>query len=186
MENYKVTGRQTLWEGGFLRSLRLTYRKPDGGLRHWEAIERTNCDDIVAIVPITGNNDLILIRQFRPPVDNYVIEFPAGLSNSGESPEMAALRELREETGYEAGELVYLGKGPLSSGSSMEMLTVYAARGLKFVGIDGRDETEDIEVITVPAEEIYKALMRFSENGDYIDLKIMGLVEIARKQKLIN
>ena len=41
------------------RSLRLTYRKPDGGLRHWEAIERTNCDDIVAIVPITGNNDLI-------------------------------------------------------------------------------------------------------------------------------
>ena len=119
-------------------------------------------------------------------MDNYVIEFPAGLSNNGESPEMAALRELREETGYEAGELVYLGKGPLSSGSSMEMLTVYAARGLKFVGIDGRDETEDIEVITVPAEEIYKALVRFSDNGDYIDLKIMGLVEIARKQKLIN
>lgn len=181
MVKYEVIDKQTLWEGKYLRCLSLTYRDYEGNLRKWEAVERVNCDAVVAIVPITDDGHTILIRQFRPPVNNYVIEFPAGLNNFGEKPEDAASRELREETGYKATEVVFLAEGPLSSGLSKEILTVYLAKGLKHAGIDGRDETEDIEVLKIPINNVYESLTRFTEEGNMVDLKILGLLEMAKK-----
>ena len=145
-------------------------------------MERVNCGGIVAVVPVTDEGEMLLIRQFRPPVNNYVVEFPAGLNDRGEAPEKAAMRELLEETGYEAKEMIFLAKGPLSSGSSGELLTAYLAKGLVFRGLGQQDETEDIEVIKVPVEGICEALSRFSEEGNLIDLKIYGFIEMARRR----
>jgi len=185
MEEYEITGTEVLWEGRYLRCLRLHYSDSSGNRRHWEAVERVNCKHVVAIVPVTDDGKMVFIRQYRPPVNSFVIEFPAGLNDTGEGPEAAVLRELREETGYVAGELVFLAKGPLSSGSSREILTVYLARGLTFRGIEGRDEMEDIEVLEVPLERLYETLSRLSGEGNLVDLKILGLVEMARRQMLI-
>jgi 8-oxo-dGTP pyrophosphatase MutT (NUDIX family) len=124
---------------------------------------------------------MIVIRQYRPPVDNYVIEFPAGLNDQGERMEEAASRELLEETGYEANEMIFLAKGPLSSGSSREVLTVYLARGLEFRGVAQRDETEDIEVLKIPVDSIHETLARLEKEGNLIDLKIYGLIEMAKR-----
>jgi ADP-ribose diphosphatase len=184
-EACEITGEDVLWEGMYLRCLRLHYRDSSGDRRHWEAVERVNCDHVVAIVPVTEDRKVVFIRQFRPPVSSYVIEFPAGLNETGEGPEAAILRELREETGYEARELVFLAKGPLSSGSSREILTVYLANGLTYKGIEGRDETEDIEVIEIPIERIYDRLSQLSDEGNLVDLKILGLIEMARRRMLI-
>jgi 8-oxo-dGTP pyrophosphatase MutT (NUDIX family) len=140
-----------------------------------------NCEGIVAVVPLTDEGEAIFIRQFRPPVSSHVIEFPAGLNDKGESAEDAARRELLEETGYEAKEMVFLAKGPLSSGSSGEILTVYLARGLIFRGIGQRDDTEDIEVLKVPFEEAYARLSILEAEGNFIDLKVFGLLEMARR-----
>lgn len=179
---YEIVEKRTVWEGKFLRCLNVTYRNPEGIVRQWEAVERVNCDGIVAIVPITDSREAVLIRQFRPPLNNYVIEFPAGLNDRGETYEAAAARELREETGYEAAEILFLAEGPLSSGSSAEVLTVFLAKGLNFVGIGRRDETEDIEVLKVPVDELYDRLADFSERGDLIDLKIYGFTELAKRR----
>lgn len=181
MEKYEVIDRETAWEGGHLRCLKLTYKGPGGVLRQWETVERVNCDGIVVIVPVTDAGEAVLIRQFRPPVNNYVIEFPAGLNDRGETHEAAAARELLEETGHTAGELLFLAEGPLSSGSSAEVLTVFLAVGLNFVGIGQRDETEDIEVLKVPVDELYDRLSVYSAQGDLIDLKIYGLMELAKR-----
>ncbi len=181
MEKYEVIDKESVWEGGYLRCLKLTYRGPGGMLRQWETVERVNCNGIVAIVPISDAGEAVLIRQFRPPLNNYVIEFPAGLNDRGETHEAAAARELREETGYEAGEMLFLAEGPLSSGSSAEVLRVFLARSLSYVGIGQRDETEDIEVIKVPAVELYGRLAAFSAQGDLIDLKIYGFMELAKR-----
>jgi ADP-ribose pyrophosphatase len=181
----KVTGKKTEWQGKYLRSVLLTYSQPAGTgktekVRQWEAVERVGCDCIVGLVPFTEDGAVILIRQFRPPLNRAVIELPAGLCEPGEHPEDAAKRELTEETGYSAGELHFLAEGPLSSGISSEMLTVYLAKALSYVGIGARDETEDIEVLKVPLSNVSEELERLRGDGSYVDLKIYGLIELAK------
>ena len=78
--------------------------------RKWDMVQRTtkqgaNKADAVVIVPLLTSKksstvDTVLVRQYRPPLGRYSLEFPAGLIDEGESPQQAALRELREETGY--------------------------------------------------------------------------------------
>lgn len=182
MKKYEVIERQTVWEGKYLRCMRLAYRGPEGMVRQWEAVERVNCSGIVAIVPVTDDGEAILIRQFRPPLNRYVVEFPAGLNDRGETLENAAARELIEETGYKASEMLYLSEGPLSSGSSAEVLTVFLAKGLDYIGIGQRDETEDIEILKVPLDEVYGRMTDFSEQGDLVDLKIYGFIELAKRR----
>lgn len=176
-----VIEKKILWCGKFLRCISVTYRDSSGSIRIWEAFERVNCDGIVAIVPVTTEGAVLIIRQFRPAVNGYVIEFPAGLNDKGETLEAAARRELLEETGYSAGELIFLAEGPVSSGSSSETLTVYLAKGLEFKGIGQKDETEDIEVLKVPINELYDRLTILNTQGNAIDLKIFGLMELAKK-----
>lgn len=84
--------------------------------RDWEFVERKNISGIVAIVAVTDSGKLLLIEQYRPPVDKNVIELPAGLAgdsreNAGEALENAARRELLEETGYAAREMEQLVAG---------------------------------------------------------------------------
>lgn len=186
MGNYKIVNRQSLWEGSFLRGLRISYEDPAGGLRTWEAVERVNCDGIVAVVPVTAEGEFLFIRQFRPAVNCHVIEFPAGLVEPGEDPAGAAARELREETGYVPGQITFLAEGPLSSGSSSEVLTVFLGRDLRFAGIAGRDETEDIEVLRIPSANAIGELLRLMAGGTAMDLKIFGLLELSRLKGLIS
>lgn len=178
----RVLNKKTLWEGKFLRSVLVRYIDGSGVTeRDWEAVERVGCDGVVGIVPFTDEGEVVMIRQFRPPINGHVIELPAGLRDPGEKPEDAARRELTEETGYAARELRFLTEGPLSSGLSSELLTVYTATGLKFVGIGGRDETEHIEVLKVPVERVASEMESQRKAGNYIDLKVYGLVELARR-----
>ncbi|MGQ9570615.1 MAG: NUDIX hydrolase [Thermodesulfovibrionales bacterium] len=177
----RIIDRKILWEGRFLRCILTTYVDSSGIIREWESFERVNCKGIVVIVPITEEEKVILTRQFRPPVNEYVIEFPAGLNERGDPLEEVSRRELLEETGYSAKEIIFIGKGPLSSGSSGEVLTAFLAKGLEFKGIGDRDETEDIEVIKIPIEEIYDRLSILGSEGNLIDLKIYGLLELAKK-----
>jgi ADP-ribose pyrophosphatase len=133
-------------------------------------------------VPVTDDKEVLLVRQFRPPVNGYVIEFPAGLMSEREDGlEEAARRELLEETGYAAKDMIYLTEGPLSSGASGEILTAFLAKGLEFKGLGKRDETEDIEVLKIPINELHDKLSVFKSEGNLIDLKIFGLLELAKK-----
>jgi ADP-ribose pyrophosphatase len=131
---------------------------------------------------VTDDKEVLLVRQFRPPVNGYVIEFPAGLMSEREDIlKEAAMRELLEETGYSAGNMVYLTEGPLSSGASGEVLSAFLATGLVFRGMGKQDETEDIEVIKIPISDIYQQLSDLRSDGNLIDLKIFGLLELAKR-----
>lgn len=177
----KIIEKKTVWEGRFLRLVFTTYIDSYGTVREWESFERVNCKGIVAVVPVTDNKEVLLTRQFRPPVNGYVIEFPAGLNDRGDTLEEAAKRELLEETGYAAREMIFLTEGPMSSGASGEILTVFLAKDIEFKGIGEKDETEDIEVLKIPITELYQKLDELRLEGNHIDLKIFGLIELAKK-----
>jgi ADP-ribose pyrophosphatase len=183
----EVVGRKTLWEGDFLKTVLITFRDRDGVLRLWEAVGRVNCDGVVIVVPVTGAGEFVLIRQFRPAVGRHVIEFPAGLVEEGEDLHRAAMRELIEETGHEAGAVETLTRGAVSTGINAEVWTVLLAAGAREAGAEALlrhppDENEDIEVIKVPAGQVYDELERLGDRGDYVDIKIYGLIELAKRK----
>ena len=155
--------------------------------RHgWECVERVNASGIVCMVPLTDDDKVVLIEQFRRPLNASVIEMPAGLvgdttGNHAETVETAAQRELIEETGYQAKEFVLLIEGPPSAGLSSEIITFFLARGLTKVGSGGGDDTEDIIVHEIPVAQVHEWLEDKRRAGMMVDPKIYtGLYFLIR------
>jgi ADP-ribose pyrophosphatase len=85
----------------------------------------------VGILPMIEKDKIVLIRQFRSPINKEIWEIPAGKLDRGEKPEEGAKRELKEETGYEAKKLKKIGVFYLAPGYSTEYMHLFLARGLK-------------------------------------------------------
>lgn len=144
---------------------------------HWEYVQRQNITGIVGIVPVTEDGKLVLVEQYRPPVASRVVELPAGLvgdvpGEESESFETAARRELLEETGYEASNMVRLVEGVISPGLSDEQITFFQATGLKKAGAGGGDGSEDIIVHEVAVAAVLPWLARCRERDVLVDLKV--------------
>ena len=183
----KVLSRKILWEGKFLRTILITYKDRKGRLREWEAVSRVQHNDVVVIVAMTRDKELLLIRQYRPSLDRYVIELPAGLVEPAEDIIAAGRRELIEETAHTSGHLTLLEEGVMSTGINTERWRVLVAEDAEEVPeelsrVHGPDENEDIEVIKAPLGNLYQVLEAYSSRGDEIDLRIHGLLELAKKK----
>ncbi|PKR78914.1 ADP-ribose pyrophosphatase [Halalkalibacillus sediminis] len=108
----------------------------------------------VAIIARTDEGKVIMVEQYRKPLEKSIIEIPAGKLEAGENPEETAKRELAEETGYEADELSFVVSYYTSPGFADEKLYVYEAKGLKLSEnrLDG-DEDEFVDLVEVTLEE---------------------------------
>jgi 8-oxo-dGTP pyrophosphatase MutT (NUDIX family) len=169
------------WKGSFMSVVEIRYRDAHGSERTWEAMERVGIGGIVVMVALTPSGAVLLEKQFRPPLGRPVIELPAGLVDPGEGMEAAAKRELVEETGWSARDLRFLAEGPISTGASTEILRAYLCTGLEHVGREGGDDNEIIEVTEVPLGSIEDYLAQAQSEGVLVDLKVFGLVELARR-----
>jgi ADP-ribose pyrophosphatase len=143
----------------------------------WEYVTRAGITGVVVIVAVTDDEKLLLVEQYRPAVHRRVVELPAGLvgdseGQAGESLQVAAARELAEETGFAAGELEPLAEGPIAVGLSDEMLSFFRARGLTRVGPGGGDATEQITVHQVPLSRLRAFLATCAADGLAVDPKI--------------
>lgn len=133
-----------------LRSDRL--RLPDGSIKDpYYVVERP---DAAIIFPVTGDGEVVLVRQYRPPIDRMELGLPAGLVEGGEKPEVAARRELAEETGYGGGEWEPLGSLASSPSLKDNWAYLFLARGVEEVAPPDPDEHESIEVVRVPLGEV--------------------------------
>ena len=116
----------------------------------WSFVRRQNDVRVVAVVAVTAEGRLLLVEQFRSPVNRSVIELPAGLAgderDARESLQVAAERELLEETGYQAGKWTELATVASSAGLTNEVVTVFRAEELSRVSAGGGIEGEQITV----------------------------------------
>jgi len=143
----------------------------------WEFVERKKVSGIVGIVAVTDENKLILVEQFRAPVNKRVIELPAGLAgdisgSEDEALEIAANRELSEETGYEAKQMTRLIDGAVSAGITSEIVTLFRATGLRRTGEGGGDGSEDITVHEIPVDQVHAWVLAREKEGAIVDFKV--------------
>ena len=113
----------------------------------------------VCVIPVTENNEVIVERQYRYPIDRVITEIPAGKLDSREEDRLSAIRrELLEETGYTADEWISLGDFHPAPAYSDEYISMYMARGLH-PGQRHLDEDEFLDVMTVPLAELVEDVM---------------------------
>jgi ADP-ribose pyrophosphatase len=167
---------EVLYTGKFVQLVR------DG---RWEYVSRVNAKGAVFVLAITAARELILVEQFRVPVQARTLELPAGIygdadSPDGETPEACALRELEEEAGYTGSSARVLIKGPVAPGLTSEMLFLVEATGLTKTGAGGGVGGEDIKVHVVPLAQIREWLARKAADGMLVEPRIYtGLYFLA-------
>jgi ADP-ribose pyrophosphatase len=165
---------EVVFKGKLLDVRRDTVRLPDGKTGTREYIVHPGA---VLIVPVLDDGRLVMLRQFRYPVNRVLIEFPAGKLDPGESPLATGRRELREEAGYEAAHWQPLGRIHSVVGYSTEAIEFYVAGGLTHVGA-ALDDGEFLEIGAMSLEEMLAALDR----GEITDAKtVAALLLYARR-----
>jgi ADP-ribose pyrophosphatase len=110
--------------------------------------------DWVNVIPLTSDQQVVMIRQYRHGAMRVTLEIPGGLIDAGDSPAEAASRELREETGYEGERLSLLGRVNPNPALFGNRCYTFLAENVTQVSLPTPDQTEDIEVVLLPLADI--------------------------------
>lgn len=160
---------RVIFEGQIIKLRVDDIRLPDGHETTREIIEHGNC---VAVVAIDVDDNVLLVKQYRRPVEKDLLEIPAGGIDPGEEPEATVRREMQEETGYLPKKVERLGGLYASPGFCTEYMYIYLACDLVPSKLHAED-TDSIELIRVPLSQIPKLI----STGDLCDSKsVAGLL----------
>ena len=172
----KINKLTTLAETKFLNLYNAEYSNKGGNIKNWiiasrkekenlEGVYLNNKelqDDAVLIVPFHKEEEkIVVIRQFRVPINSYIYEMPAGLIDKGESPQTAITRELKEETGLDVIEILkntVKGQLFLSPGMTDESVSLVYCTCSGEISTENLEEDEDIETILLSKEDAIKIL----------------------------
>jgi ADP-ribose pyrophosphatase len=165
----KLLSREEVFIGRAV-SLRIdTIEKKSGEITTREIVEHADC---IAVVAIDGEGRIVMVKQFRRPVNKILLEIPAGGVEDGEDPEDCVRRELQEEIGYMPGKLQSMGGFYAAPGYCTEYLHLFLATQLTEGKLTAED-TDEIEVVRIAVSEV-RAMI---DSGQICDAKsIAGLL----------
>lgn len=167
----KTMKSEKIYEGKILNLKVDTVELPDKKYSKREIVEHPGG---VGIITIIDDTSLVLVKQYRKAVEDFIWEIPAGKLEINEEPRETAIRELREETGYEASKLTYITEFYTTPGYCNEKIHLFLAEDL--VEVDYKPEPgEFIEKMIISLEDLEKMLKR----GEIIDSKTMIAIYIA-------
>ncbi|MBZ0307037.1 MAG: NUDIX hydrolase [Anaerolineae bacterium] len=168
----EVLNTRMIYTGDHVVIVEKEVRLPTGGIQQKVVIQHPGA---VAIVPLTDDGQVILIRQYRLSVGDYLYEIPAGTLEQGEDPRLCAERELQEEAGFFPGTLIPLTGFYVAPGGSTEYIHVFLARDLR-PSLLNKDDDEEIEVTVMPMQQ---ALAMITQNEIRDAKTITGLLYAA-------
>jgi 8-oxo-dGTP pyrophosphatase MutT (NUDIX family) len=163
---------EILLQGRTFKVRQDTLKTPDGHETRLEIIEHGGS---VVLIPLDSDGNILFIRQYRHATGGELLELPAGTRDAEEPYEECAAREIREETGMEAGRLQKVGEFYLAPGYSSEFMAVFLATGLKHNPLDP-DEDEFLQVEKIPVNDVTAMF----ERGDVPDSKSLAAWLLAR------
>jgi ADP-ribose pyrophosphatase len=146
-------------EGDFeiFRVRRMRARSPLDGGEHTFHI--ADAADGVLVIALTPGGDLVMVEQWRHPLQRVTLELPSGIMNPGESPEQAGIRELREETGYAGGEPECIGCLVLNPSWQTTKLYAIVIRDVRWEGEKELDDAEDTRVCCIAPDEARRRVL---------------------------
>ena len=147
---WEVTREEDKGDFEVFRVRALHVRSPQDGSGH--TFHVADAPDGVAVLALTDTDELVMVQQWRHPVQAVTLEVPAGFLEDGEAPEAAAARELREETGYAGGAGECIGSLIVNPSWATTRLHVVVVAGVRRAGEKELDEGEDTRVCRVPRD----------------------------------
>ena len=168
----ETLNRETIYRGHAFNVRRDEVRFPNQHTTQLDIIEHVGA---VTILPVDADGRILFVRQYRHATEKELLELPAGTLDEGESAESCARREIREETGFAAGNLTKLGEFYLAPGYSTEYMHVYLATDLHPDPLPG-DQDEFITLIPIQIEQAYE----MARNGELQDGKSLAALLLAR------
>lgn len=169
---FELLRSETLLQGRVFRIRRDTLKTPDGRETKFEIIEHGGS---VVIIPVDEHGDMYFVRQYRHAAGIALLELPAGTRDGDEPYEECAAREIREETGLQAGKLQKIGEFFLAPGYSSEFMEVYLATDLKHNPL----EADDDEFLSVEKYTVKQAI-EMAERGEMPDAKSLAALLMAK------
>lgn len=148
-------------------------RLDDGLVTRQEVVEHAQS---VTVVPVRDDGQVLMIRQYRHPTGETILETVAGSIDHGESPDEAAQRELAEEIGFRAGRMMRLGGFYLAPGWATEFMHAFLALDLEPADAE-HDEDERIELVAIPLADLLRQL----QAGDLRDCKSIAALALAEQ-----
>ena len=171
----KLISSELIYDGRVVHLYIDTVQLPNGKTSKRELIRHVGA---VALIPFDADGNIIMVRQYRHPLGRILLEIPAGTLNPNEDPDVCAIRELQEETGYKPGHLEKIGGIFLAPGYSSEYIHLYIATQLSESRL-AMDEDEFIEIVRLPLQEALKRI----GTGEIADSKTISALLLVKERR---
>jgi ADP-ribose pyrophosphatase len=178
MHTFEILNQEKVLSAHAFDVLKVHFRLPDGREHAYDLVAHP---DAVTLLPITAAGEVILVSQYRIGAQGSLLELPAGVMDSGESPLESARRELREETGLDSELIIPLGGFYMVPGYSSEYMSAFLALELS-PGPLAKDEDEFLELSWLPVAEVFRMLWsKHFQDGKTIATLMLALPELLQR-----